>query len=72
MKKQTMSELDLVIEAMMMLDFEGGERRNVLAFIQSCYCGRVRDYDLAQATNSLTKLTPEEQHALIEYQMRLL
>jgi hypothetical protein len=72
MKKQALKELDLVIEGMMKLNHAGGERRNVLAFIQSCYCGRVRDYDLGLATAALTKLTPEEQHALIEYQMRLL
>jgi hypothetical protein len=72
MKKQAPRQLDLVIEGMMKLDHEGGERRNVLAFIQSCYCGRVRDYDLTEATLALSKLTLEEQHALIEYQMRLL
>jgi hypothetical protein len=61
--------LDLVIEAMQKLDAGNGERKNVLAFIQSCYCGRVRDYDFDAALASLHKLTPEEQHALIEYAM---
>jgi hypothetical protein len=70
MKRKTLwTTLDLVIEAMQKLDAENGERKNVLAFIQSCYCGRVRDYDFDAALASLHKLTPEEQHALIEYAM---
>jgi hypothetical protein len=72
MKKTTLTQVDLVIEAMMKLDHESGERQNVLAFIQSCYCGLVRDYSLEGAEQALTRLSPEEQHALIEYQMRLL
>jgi hypothetical protein len=72
MKKSTLTQLDLVIEAMMKLDHESGQRKNVLAFIQSCYCGRVREYSLDDAVQSLSRLTPEEQHALIEYQMHLL
>jgi hypothetical protein len=72
MKKQALNELDLVIEGMTKLSHENGERKNVLAFIQSCYCGRVRDYDVTAAIESLTKLTPEEHHALVRYQMRLL
>jgi len=43
------------------------ERQNVLAFIQSCYAGRVRSYDLDQALVSLAKLTPEEQNCLITW-----
>jgi hypothetical protein len=46
---------------------ETGERQNVLAFIQSCYGGRVRSYDLDQALVSLVKLTPEEQNCLITW-----
>jgi hypothetical protein len=73
MSKQALDmELDLVIEAMLKLEHRNGERHNVLAFIQSCYCGRVREYDLAWVGESLAKLTPEEQHALIDYQMHVL
>jgi hypothetical protein len=71
MKKQTL-ELDLVIEAMTKLSCRDGERQNVIAFMQSCYCGRVRDYDLSRVLESLAKLTPEEHRALIEHQMRVL
>jgi hypothetical protein len=68
-RKSQWMTLDLVIEAMQKFDAADGERKNVLAFIQSCYCGRVRDYDFDAALVSLHKLTPEEQHALIEYAM---
>jgi hypothetical protein len=68
-RKAQWATLDLIIQAMEKLDVDNGERRNVLSFVQSCYCGRVRDYDLDAALASLTKLTPEEQHALIEYTM---
>jgi hypothetical protein len=40
-------------------------------FIQSCYGGRVRSYDLEPAIQSLAKLTDGEQHALIAYITRL-
>jgi hypothetical protein len=43
------------------------DRQNVLAFIQSCYCGHVRDYDLDAALESLTRVSEEEQHALIAW-----
>jgi hypothetical protein len=59
--------LDLVIGAMMKLDPRNGERQNVLAFIQSCYGGRVRNYDFDSALRSLTKLSEEEHHALADY-----
>jgi hypothetical protein len=59
--------LDLLIGAVVKLDAASGERENVLAFIQSCYGGRVRSYDLEAASESLTKLTEEEQHALITW-----
>jgi hypothetical protein len=57
--------LDLLIGAMEKLSPKTEERQNVLAFIQSCYGGRVRSYDLDQALVSLAKLTPEEQNCLI-------
>jgi hypothetical protein len=44
-----------------------GERQNVLAFIQSCYGGRVRSYDLDRALASLARLTEEEHHFLITW-----
>jgi hypothetical protein len=68
-KKST--EADLVIEAILKLDQPSGERQNVVMFIQSCYGGRVRSYDLEAAIQSLTKLTDMEQHALIAYLARL-
>jgi hypothetical protein len=70
-RKSQLIALDLLIESMQKLDVAGGERQNVLAFIQSCYCGRVRDYDFDAALISLHKLTEEEQHALIEYAMNV-
>jgi len=66
MRKNARS-LDLVIAGMLKLDHHSGERQNVLAFIQSCYCSRVRDYDLNWAIAALTKLTDEEQNALITW-----
>jgi hypothetical protein len=59
--------LDLLIGAMEKLSPQTGERQNVLGFIQSCYGGQVRSYDLDLALVSLTKLTPEEQHCLITW-----
>ena len=64
MKKKSLL-LDLVIGAVMKLDPVNGERQNLLAFVQSCYCCVVRTYDLNWAQASLAKLTEEEQHALI-------
>ena len=61
--------LNLVIEAALKLDARTREWQNVLAFIQSCYCGRVRDYDLDSATASLGRLTEQQQHALIAWTM---
>jgi hypothetical protein len=63
--------LDVLISAVMKLDPRNGERQNVNAFIQSCYCGRVRHYNFDAALISLAKLSDEEQHALIEHIMRL-
>jgi hypothetical protein len=59
--------LDLLIGAMEKLSPHTGERQNVLAFIQSCYGGLVRSYDLDSALVSLTKLTSEEEHCLITW-----
>jgi hypothetical protein len=59
--------LDMIIGAMLKLDHKNGERQNVLAFVHSCYCGKVRLYDLERALESLTKLTDEEQNALITW-----
>jgi hypothetical protein len=57
--------LDLLIGAMEKLSPKNGERQNVMAFIQSCFGGQVRSYDLDRAVVSLNKLNPEEQHCLI-------
>jgi hypothetical protein len=62
--------LDLLIRAVLKLDALNGERQNVLAFIRSCYCGRVGFYDLELAVAALTKLTDEEEHALIAWIIR--
>ena len=62
--------LDLLIGAMEKLSPKTGERQNVLAFIQSCYGGRVRYYDLDRAVLSLFKLTPEEQNCLITWTLQ--
>jgi hypothetical protein len=59
--------LDLLIGAMLKLSDTHNGRQNVLAFIQSCYCGHVRTYDLDAALNSLAGLTEEEHHALIAW-----
>jgi hypothetical protein len=59
--------LDVLIGGIVKLNHLNGERQNVLAFIQSCYCARVRSYDLEMALVALTKLTPEEEQALITW-----
>jgi hypothetical protein len=69
--KRRSNTIDLVIHAILKLNANNGERQNVTAFIQSCYCGRVRNYDFDQALASLAKLSDEEQHALIEYAMQV-
>jgi hypothetical protein len=61
--------LDLLIGAMMKLNPHNGERQNVMAFIQSCYGGIVRSYDLERAVSALAKLTDAEQHALITWEL---
>jgi hypothetical protein len=62
---------DTIISAVLKLDPTTGERQNVLAFLQSCYGCRVRDYDLDAAVAALRKLNLDEQHALIAHCMRL-
>ena len=62
--------LDLLIGAMEKLDPKTGERQNVLAFIQSCYGGQVRYYDLDRAVLSLFKLTAEEQTCFITWTLQ--
>jgi hypothetical protein len=62
--------LDQLIGAMEKLDAHTGERENVIAFVQSCYGGRVRRYDFDAALTSLSRLNEEEQHALIEHLLR--
>lgn len=61
------SVLDRVIGAMQKVSHTSGERENLFAFVQSCYCGRVRNYDLDAAMQTLTRLSEEEQHALIAW-----
>jgi hypothetical protein len=62
--------LDLLIGAMQKLNPKTGERQNLMAFIESCYGGRVRCYDLDRAVVSLNKLNPEEQHCLIGWTLQ--
>jgi hypothetical protein len=57
--------LDLLIGAMLKLGSSHADRENVIAFIRSCYCGRVLEYDLEAAMAALARLTDEEQHGLI-------
>lgn len=64
-RKQT--TLDLLIGAMLKLGKSQSDRQNVLAFVQSCYCGHVRDYDLEAALRTLAQISEEEQHALIAW-----
>lgn len=67
--EQTARRLDLVIKAALKLD-AATERPNVMAFIHSCYGGRVTTYDLPAALVALRKLTEAEQAALIAWVMR--
>ena len=66
MRKKS-AALDLLIGAVTKLNPATGERENVIAFVQSCYCGWVRTYDLEAALAALAKLSEEEQHALISW-----
>jgi len=62
--------LDMLIAAMLKLGSSHAERENVIAFIRSCYCGRVLEYDLDAAIAALARLTDEEQHGLIAWAVR--
>ncbi len=68
--KMNSAALDLLIGAVTKLDAATGDRENAIAFIQSCYCGRVRTYDLEAALAALAKLSDEEQHGLITWVVR--
>lgn len=57
--------LDQLIGVILKLGSTHAERENVIAFLQSCYCGRVLNYDLEAACASLARLSEEEQHGLI-------
>jgi len=59
--------LDHVIAAMLKLNQNNGERKNVIAFMQSVYGGRVRNYDFDAAIRAVARLSPEEHQALAEY-----
>ncbi len=61
------TSLDLLIGAMLKLSDSHGHRQNVLAFIQSCYCGHVRTYDLEAAIDCMARLSEAEQHMLIAW-----
>jgi hypothetical protein len=69
--RKKVTEADLLIRALLKLDRDSGERRNVIMFVQSCYACRVLTYDFDRAQKSLGKLTDREQHALIAYIMRI-
>jgi hypothetical protein len=62
--------LDVLIGAMEKLDPRTGERQNVMAFVRSCFGGEVHRYDFDAAQTALSKLTEEEQHAVIEHLLR--
>jgi len=59
--------LRLVVQAALKLDARTPAWRNAVAFIQSCYACRVRDYDFDQAMAALAQLSDEEQAALISW-----
>jgi hypothetical protein len=63
--------LNLVVQAALKLDARTPAWRNALAFIQSCYGGRVREYDFDEAMAALAQLSDEEQHALIAWVLLL-
>jgi hypothetical protein len=63
--------LTLVVQAAFKLDARTAVWRNALAFIQSCYGTRVRDYDFDAALAALARLTDAEQNALIVWVLLL-
>jgi hypothetical protein len=59
----------LVTRAVMKLGLDSRRWSNLLAFLQSCYAGRVRDYDFDDAVQALDLLSDQEQHAIIAWVM---
>lgn len=59
--------LRLVVQAALKLDARTPAWKNAVAFIQSCYACRVREYDFDQAMAALAQLSDEEQSALIAW-----
>lgn len=59
--------LDHVISGLLKLDPSTRERQNVISFFQSCYGGRVREYDFDAAQKALKQLTDVEYQSLAEY-----
>ena len=53
--------LRLVVQAALKLDARTPAWRNAVAFIQSCYGCRVREYDYDQAMAAIARLSDEEQ-----------
>jgi hypothetical protein len=58
-------ELYHLVGAMLKLDPQSRQWRNVICFILSCYACRALEYDLDDATAGLKKLMEREQQALI-------
>ena len=53
----------LVTRAALKIGRDSRRWSNLLAFLQSCYAGRVRDYDFDDAVKALDLLSEQEQHA---------
>jgi hypothetical protein len=58
-------DLHDLIGAMLKLDPQSRQWRNVICFILSCYACRALTYDLDDASAGLAKLTERQQQALI-------
>jgi len=61
------STIGLVQRAAMKLHENAERWRNLLAFLRSCYTGRVLNYNFEDALAALRRLTDQEQHALIAW-----
>lgn len=59
----------LVTQAAHKLGQHSRQWSNLLAFLQSCYAGRVRTYDFDAALAAMARLSDEEQHAVIAWVM---
>jgi hypothetical protein len=59
----------LVTRAAMKFGLDSQRWSNLLAFLQSCYAGRVRNYDFDDAVAALDSLSDQEQHAIIAWVM---